>query len=142
MQDVFCTVGEAGGLSDMIAGRADYVEPVAQPDHPRLWLLPAGRALSGDEACIDPRYMEAVVGKYRDGFGYIVIDCPAVWRSNVPTRIATVVEGVILVVEAERVRVQIVERTKERLEEVNARILGVVLNKRRFYIPSWLYRQI
>jgi Mrp family chromosome partitioning ATPase len=40
------------------------------------------------------------------------------------------------------VRVQIVERTKERLEEVNARILGVVLNKRRFYIPSWLYRQI
>ncbi|WP_243361358.1 GumC family protein [Fundidesulfovibrio terrae] len=142
MQEVFCTLGDSHGLSDLIAGRTDYVEPVAQPDYPRLWLLPAGGALTGDDACIDPRYMEAVVGKYRDGFGYIVIDCPAVWRSNVPTRIATVADGVILVVEAERVRVQIVERTKERLEEVNARILGVVLNKRRFYIPSWLYRQI
>jgi len=142
MQEVFCTIQDAPGLSDLITGRTDYVEPVPQPGHSRLWLLPAGRSLKGDEASIDPRYMEAVVSKYRDEFGYIVIDCPAVWRSNVPTRIATVAEGVILVVEAERVRVQIVERTKERLEEVNARILGVVLNKRRFYIPSWLYRQI
>lgn len=142
MRDMFCSLGEGRGLSDLLAGNVDYVEPVQAPDHSRLMLLPAGNA-SGDEAAsVDPKLMEAVLAKYRDEFGYIVIDCPAVWRSNVPTRIATVAEGVILVVEAERVRVQIVERTKERLEEVNARILGVVLNKRRFYIPSWLYRQI
>lgn len=142
MRDMFCTLSDGKGLSDLLAGNVDYVEPVQALEHSRLMLLPAGNA-SGDEAAsIDPKLMEAVLAKYRDEFGYIVIDCPAVWRSNVPTRIATVAEGVILVVEAERVRVQIVERTKERLEEVNARILGVVLNKRRFYIPSWLYRQI
>ncbi len=142
MKDLFCTLSEDKGLSDMIAGRTDYVEPVNQPQFPRLWLLPSGQGLSGDETGLDPKQMESVIDKYRERFNYIVLDCPAVWRSNLPTRVATVVEGVVLVVEAERVRVQIVERTKERLEEVNARILGVVLNKRRFYIPNWLYRQI
>jgi len=142
MGDIFCTLGEGKGLSDLLAGHVDYVEPVQAPGHSRLMLLPAGSVPDEDAGSVDPKLMETVLAKYRDEFGYIVIDCPAVWRSNVPTRIATVVEGVILVVEAERVRVQIVERTKERLEEVNARILGVVLNKRRFYIPSWLYRQI
>jgi capsular exopolysaccharide synthesis family protein len=142
MQDLFCSADDAKGLSDLISGRADYVEPIPQSGYPRLWLLPAGQALTGEAACIDPKFMEGVLAKYRSDFSYIVIDCPSVWRSNLPTRVATVVDGVILVVEAERVRVQIVERTKERLEEVNARILGVVLNKRQFYIPSWLYRQI
>lgn len=142
MRDMFCQLGDGSGLSDMLAGRTDYVEPVQAPENSRLMLLAAGNSQDDEAACMDPKHMEGVLAKYRDDFGYIVIDCPAVWRSNVPTRIATVVDGVILVVEAERVRVQIVERTKERLEEVNARILGVVLNKRRFYIPSWLYRQI
>ncbi|MFP5222108.1 MAG: GumC family protein [Acidobacteriota bacterium] len=142
MPDMFCQLRDGSGLSDMLAGRSDYVEPVQAPEHSRLMLLAAGNSQDDESACMDPKHMEGVLAKYRSDFGYIVIDCPAVWRSNVPTRIATVVDGVILVVEAERVRVQIVERTKERLEEVNARILGVVLNKRRFYIPSWLYRQI
>jgi capsular exopolysaccharide synthesis family protein len=140
--DFFCSMGDTQGLSDLVSGNVEYVEPVHQPQHDRLWLLPAGKALAGEKACLDPQCMEKVIARYRDKFAYIVIDCPPVWRSNLPTRIATVVDGVILVVEAERVRVQIVERTKERLEEVNARILGVVLNKRQFYIPNWLYRQI
>jgi Mrp family chromosome partitioning ATPase len=51
-------------------------------------------------------------------------------------------DGVVMVVKAEGVRGEIVMRMKDLLLEINARILGAVLNKRRFYIPGWLYRRL
>jgi len=45
-------------------------------------------------------------------------------------------------VEAERSRWEVVQRTKELLVKSNANVLGVVINKRRFYIPKWLYRTL
>jgi hypothetical protein len=35
-----------------------------------------------------------------------------------------------------------VRRTQDQLDRVHAHVLGVVLNKRQFHIPGWLYRTI
>jgi Mrp family chromosome partitioning ATPase len=48
------------------------------------------------------------------------------------------VDGVILVVEADSTPVVEAEAAKRQLDKVGARILGVVLNRRRSYIPAFL----
>jgi hypothetical protein len=49
---------------------------------------------------------------------------------------------VILVVESERTRKRTAMWAKEQVEGAGGKLLGVVLNKRKYYIPDWLYKHI
>jgi len=57
-------------------------------------------------------------------------------------QIADLMDGVILVVEAEKTRWEVASRAKEDLLQANSKILGVILNRRQFHIPEWLYKTL
>jgi Mrp family chromosome partitioning ATPase len=67
---------------------------------------------------------------------------PAVHDAGPNDRLAGLLDGVLFVIEAERVRWQVAERTTEHLRRANVRLLGAVLNKRRRHVPEWLYRTL
>lgn len=50
--------------------------------------------------------------------------------------------GVVVVVEADATRAPVVRRLLDDLAAVNARVLGAVLNKRRFYVPQMIYGRL
>ena len=68
-----------------------------------------------------------------------MLDLPSIGEGVSSIRIASKTDGVILVVEAERVKREVVMRIKSKLDKFGANIFGVVLNKRKYYIPKWLY---
>lgn len=78
----------------------------------------------------------------RSRYDLIAIDSPPLSASSAATIIATKADGVILVIEAERVRREVIQRAVTQLEDAGAHLLGVVLNKRRFPIPNFIYRMI
>jgi uncharacterized protein involved in exopolysaccharide biosynthesis/Mrp family chromosome partitioning ATPase len=90
----------------------------------------------------DSKDLPDLLGSLRRDFGFVVIDMPAVLRRAPHARLCHLIDGVILVVEAERVRWEVAQRAKEVLAESEARFLGVVLNRRRFPIPDWLYKTL
>jgi Mrp family chromosome partitioning ATPase len=92
--------------------------------------MPAGRD--------DPAEL-AVLRAY---FDYVLFDVPALAVNPSAVSIGGQVDGVVIVVEAERTRWPVVENTKRAYEAAGANVLGVVLNKRRFYIPSRIYTQL
>jgi capsular exopolysaccharide synthesis family protein len=51
-------------------------------------------------------------------------------------------DGIMLTVEAERTKWEVVQEATEKIEKMGGEILGIVLNKRRFYIPKFLYGKI
>ncbi len=48
----------------------------------------------------------------------------------------------ILVIEAERVRWQVLQSVCEKLTDAGVVIKGAILNKRKYYIPQWFYRKL
>jgi Mrp family chromosome partitioning ATPase len=46
------------------------------------------------------------------------------------------------VVEANVTRAQVLDFALRKMQTVEAKILGLVLNKREFRIPNWLYRYL
>ena len=50
------------------------------------------------------------------------------------------VDGVILVVEADRTKRDQIQRAQQTIEMANGKLLGLVLNKRRYVVPKWIYR--
>ena len=67
---------------------------------------------------------------------FVIIDLPPVNRYADASILAPKVDGVILVVEADRTPVVDAESAKKSLDRVGARIFGVVLNRRRSYVPA------
>jgi Mrp family chromosome partitioning ATPase len=78
----------------------------------------------------------------KERYDLILVDSAAVSKSPEGIEIARRVDGVVLVVEAEKTRWQVVENLKEKIQNVGGNIIGVVFNKRRFYIPEALYKRL
>lgn len=87
-----------------------------------------------------PVRLTELMDQYRQSYDYVLFDTPPVSAGSTALRIGSAADGVILVVEAERTLVETARRVKEQLGQVRARILGVVLNKRRLPIPKPFYR--
>lgn len=69
---------------------------------------------------------------------YVVVDLPPVTETSLTLRIARFIDGIVLVVEAEKVDRDMAERARHLLAQSNGMIIGSVLNKQRRYVPNWL----
>ncbi len=86
--------------------------------------------------------LEGVLGELKQKFDLILIDSPSVDESTDIIALSQKVNGVVLVVEAENTRWPVANAVKERIENHGGNILGVILNKRKYYIPDFIYRRL
>ena len=76
----------------------------------------------------------------RKEYRYVVIDCPSLKESEHAVVLAPLVDGIVVVVEANRTQRDQLLYAERTLESAGGRILGQVLNKRTYVIPDWLHR--
>ncbi|MCK6555407.1 CpsD/CapB family tyrosine-protein kinase [Candidatus Binatia bacterium] len=126
--------GDAG-LTDFIAGRVAPEALLTRIDRHNFSVIHAGEAA---HAGAELEMLSGLLTRLRPQFDFIVIDGPPVNRYADVSVIAPVVDGVIMVVEADRTPLADAESATRELGKVGARILGVVLNRRRSYIPAFL----
>jgi protein-tyrosine kinase len=78
----------------------------------------------------------------RARFDLVVVDCPSIADMPDGATLAALADGVIMVAAAEQTRVAVIEHAKALIVKSGGRILGMVLNRRRDYIPQFLYRHL
>jgi protein-tyrosine kinase len=128
------------GLGDVLAGTAEPLECVKQTRIGNLSIVPGHGRNSKAVSRIEPGKFSDVLNEYRRHFKLLVVDIPAPTELNASACLAGQLDGVVVVIEAERVDGRAAVRTKQKLVDANANLIGVVLNKRRQHIPGWLYR--
>jgi protein-tyrosine kinase len=74
-------------------------------------------------------------------FDLVIVDYPQEMFVNGSMMIPAV-DGIIIVVEAERTRWQAALGLKEKIVGDGGNILGLVFNKRRYYIPQFIYDRL
>lgn len=77
-----------------------------------------------------------------NNFAVVIIDAPALQTSHEGISFAQASHQSVLVVEAEETRKEVIENLCETLKTANAKIAGIVMNKRKFYIPESLYKRL
>jgi len=138
---IFKTKRSPGLTEALTNGQA--VEDVILPSPVQnLDVLSAGAANGDPSEILNSNRLSALLESAKRNYRFVVIDLPTVNRASWAVRLASLCDGVALVVEAERSRREVVQRIKDQLIESKANILGVVINKRRFRIPGWLYRRL
>lgn len=72
----------------------------------------------------------------------IIIDSPPATMSLDGVAICRHADAVILVVEAEKTRAASVRKLQARITKSGGHIVGMVLNKRKYYIPPFIYKYL
>lgn len=85
---------------------------------------------------------ERLVETLNPSFDVTWIDSPPAITTNDGILMAPVVHGNVLVVEAEATRQPVAAAAVERIRQSGAEVLGVLFNKRRYYIPDAVYRML
>ena len=86
--------------------------------------------------------IDACFENLKHRFDLIVIDTPPSHMSSDGISVSSKVDGVILVIEAENTRWPIAEKTKDDIKYHGGSVIGIILNKRKQYIPDSIYRML
>lgn len=105
-----------------------------------LFILPNKSKKDNYGAGITPTALADFIKTVSPSFDYVIFDGRPILSAPEPVFFASTVDGVILVVESEKTKWEVVQSAVEKIENIKARIAGVVLNKRKFYIPPAIYK--
>jgi capsular exopolysaccharide synthesis family protein len=116
------------GLSDYLTGNADLVSVIKRTPMPHLHCLPAGTTPINPAELLASSRMKESIELLSQRFDYIIVDSPPIFGIADALILSTVVKGVILVVHGGLTPREMVQRAFKNLVEVNATVLGTVLN--------------
>ena len=78
----------------------------------------------------------------RSDFDFVLIDCPAVTEAGDALRLAPEADGVFLIVGAGETTRDQVEQAQRVLRYASGHLRGIVLNRRTYPVPKFLYKLI
>lgn len=103
-----------------------YIRPSS---HPGLCLLPSGSIPPNPSELLGSAKMKHVLQTLSEQYDYIIIDGPPVLPVTDAVILSTLVQSVLLVVNAGRTARPQLKHSVERLQKVNANIVGTILNQ-------------
>jgi capsular exopolysaccharide synthesis family protein len=118
-----------GGLSTLISGgdkSEDVIVPF--PDVPNLWILPAGPIPPQPAELLGSSVMRDHLARWRNEFDHVIIDTPPCLSVTDAVVLSPEVDRVILVARAGKTTKLALRRACDLLLQVNARVMGIVLN--------------
>ncbi|WP_263409629.1 P-loop NTPase family protein [Terriglobus tenax] len=83
-----------------------------------------------------------VLYELRANFHYVLVDCPSVKDGHFVTGLAPLVDGVIIVIEADRTQKRQILYTERTIQAAGGNIFGHILNKRNYPVPGWIFRRL
>ena len=90
----------------------------------------------------DPMFRQSCLQLLRRYFKYVLIDCHSVNITTSLTLMAELVDGVVIIAAAGQTRRDEIQRMERVVEMAQGKMLGFILNKRRYPVPRWLYEKI
>lgn len=143
-------ISNAQGLSSLLASEfseEEISETINYDEASKLHLLPSGPVPPNPAELIGSEQMANLLKTLNEKFTHVVVDSPPIASFTDGVLVASLVDGVILVVHAGKSSRQVVRRSRQLLVDIGAKIFGVVLNNvnlksqdNYYYYQSYYHR--
>jgi len=129
-----------GGLSTVLAGTST-VESVLKSYAalPNLSILPAGPPPPHPAEMLDASKMRSLIAQWREEYDHVIIDTPPALSVTDPVVLSVEADSIILVVRSGKTTKDALRRAGELLFQVNARVMGIVVNAIDLGAPDHYY---
>lgn len=108
----------------------------------KLWLLSSGSEVDNWQTLIASQQMNARIAELCREFDYVLVDIPPVNFLSEGIMLGKMSDGLILVLKANSSRREVAQKVVKELKAAKVRLLGAVLNERRFPIPKAIYQRL
>ncbi|MCA1625193.1 MAG: polysaccharide biosynthesis tyrosine autokinase, partial [Acidobacteria bacterium] len=143
-------ISNADGLSTLLSNELidrDIAEVIEFDEASNLNILTSGPVPPNPAELIGSEQMTNLLSILQEHFTHVVVDSPPIASFTDGVLVASMVDGVILVVNAGRSSRQVIRRSRQLLQDIGAKILGVVLNNvnlksqdNNYYYQSYYHR--
>ena len=118
------------GLSNLIVGDKDYDDVIRTTEIPNLFVLPCGPLPPNPAELLMTKRFEAVLDELGKRFDRIILDSPPlqVVTDAVVLSKQKQIDGVILVVHADKTEREDIKRSARQIRDVGGNIFGVIVN--------------
>ncbi|MFB7843189.1 polysaccharide biosynthesis tyrosine autokinase [Microbacterium sp. NPDC056052] len=115
------------GLSEVLSGQMPIGPAIRRTSDPNLFVLPAGGIPPNPSEMLGSTAFQRLLGELRRDF-FIVVDAPPVLPVTDASVMSAFVDGVVFVIAMGRTRKAEIVEARTQLDQIRARMLGVVLN--------------
>lgn len=128
------------GIVDALAGTTDPAElGYAIGVHSNLLVIPAGQISAEPLSLLRPAKISPAISSLTSRFDMLLVDTAAVNQYPDAQCLASLLDAIVLVVDADKAPRQAIAKAKQILQTARGHLLGTVLNRRTHPVPSIFY---
>jgi len=133
-------MGPRSGLSNVLTGSTTLEQAIARTTVlPNLHVLPAGTPPPNPAELLASTNMRDVLAQLRQQYDHIVVDTPPSLSVTDAVVLSPRADAVVLVIRSGQTSKQALRRSRDILAQVNAKVVGVLLNAVDLSSPDYYY---
>lgn len=138
LHDLF-KLDKKDGLTELLLEEKTLDDVIKQTELEHLSVITSGVSHTNP---FTSQSLNSFIEKAELFFDWILFDCPPIHSCNDSRTLAGKMDGVVMVTQAESTRWEVAQSAKEIIENEKIKVLGVVLNRRKWHIPDWVYKRL
>ncbi len=134
---------EHAGLADLLSGTNNVDSAITSVGKELPDVLPAGN-VDGIRISnlINREKWNNLISELKKRYEYLIIETPAINRFPEGQIITGLSDATVIVINAGTTSRESVALAMKKIESAGGHLSGVVLNRKQFHLPNWLYRRL
>ncbi|MFH1134703.1 MAG: CpsD/CapB family tyrosine-protein kinase [Pseudomonadota bacterium] len=136
-------VAPTPGLCDHLAGKNFQTNRlIRKTKYNNLYLITFGERPEGRPDFFTSGLFTQLLEQLKQHFDYVIVDGHSFIGASDTPMIASKLDGMVLVVECEKTKWEVVQMASEKTAMLGGRLVGLILNKRKYYVPRFIYNKL
>ncbi|WP_425481225.1 CpsD/CapB family tyrosine-protein kinase [Metabacillus lacus] len=127
------------GLTNVLTRQLSLLDAVSTSMQDNLYILPSGPIPPNPSELLGSKNMTSLIEAAKEEYDVLIFDTPPVLAVTDTQILSSMADGVVLVVSSGRTEIESAMKAKEQLQNVNAKILGTVLNNKKQKESQYYY---
>lgn len=132
------------GILDYLSGAKELDAVVHTLEEGVLDLVPLGSIpnMEMTQQLFNSDRMEFFVKTVGETYDYVLIDSSSVLQAPETAIIGSFVDGIVMVIQSASTKREVIKRAIMRVTKMEGTLLGTVLNRKKYYIPDFIYKRV
>lgn len=128
------------GISELLSSTSPFEQAIQKTQNTDLWVLTAGKERLDVSNILKTARFREFMGFARDHFAYVIFDASPVKESFDGLVFGSALDSCLFVVHADRTPINVVQSARKQLAQARIDILGIVLNRKKYYVPKFIFK--
>jgi len=132
---------QSPGLTEILEGSVGLNSGMMDTEKENFKIITSGNLPHYPVELLESERLKELIEKLKSEFDLILVDSPPVIPYSDASVLSSQMDGVLLVVQSGRTRREDIQQVQATLQDNQAKVLGVVLNKQRHFVPDRIYKR-